>query len=161
VIAIISILTIITVSQFQTAQKKANDVARKGDLNALSKALEMYFTDYGKFPPASAGGIIQVLDNGVTGSAVWGGSFHDNASTPYVYMKVMPIEKRLTSFPYCYVTDPTGTMFGIFAMLENTTDSQCVMNGNAGAYSHCGGVKYCFAYVSPNITVSDLNGLVP
>lgn len=160
VISIISILTIITVAQFQTAKKKANDVARKGDLNALSKALEMYYADYGKFPIARTDGIIQVLDNGVSGTANWGGTFQDNKQ--YVYMKVMPKENILTNFPYCYVTDATGTNFGLFAMLETTTDSQCIMkpDRSAGAYHHCGR-NYCFAYVSPNISVTDLPASVP
>lgn len=164
VVAIISILTIITVAQFQTAQKKANDADRKGDLSALAKALEMYYTDYGKFPTASAGGIIQVTDNGKAvgvNNAVWGGTFTDNGSPPYIYMKVMPMEKNKSLPLYCYVTDATGTEFGLFAMMENTTDSQCIMNGGVGAYVHCGGQKYCFSYVSPNAAVSDLNGLIP
>ena len=149
-----SVLTVITVSQFQTAKKKANDVARKGDLNALAKALQMYYADYGRFP-ASSGGRIQI-----GGSALaWGGMFAD--STGYVYMKVLPEEKILkTTFPFCYVTDATGTKFGLFAMLENKADSQCVMNGANGSYTHCGR-NYCFAFVSPNTTATDLGGTMP
>jgi type II secretion system protein G len=159
VISIISILTIITVSQFQTAKKKANDVARKGDLSALSKALLMYYADYGKFPPSDSG-MIRVTDNvppAVAKDIEWGGEFSDNAVPPYVYMKVMPKEKNV-NFPFCYVADPTGQKFGLFAMLESTTDSQCIMNGANGMYNHCG-KHYCFAYVSPNAVVTDLNGL--
>ena len=161
VIAIISILTLITVSQFMTAKKKANDVARKGDLSALSKALLMYYADYGKFPTAAANGTVLVTDNADSSTASWGGTFTDNSSQHYVYMKVMPNEKILKNIQYCYVTDPSGTKFGIFAMLENTTDSQCIMSGPVGAYSHCGGKTYCFSYVSPNAVVSDFNGFIP
>lgn len=157
VIAIISILTIITVSQFSTAKKKANDVARKGDLSALSKALLMYYTDYGKFP-TSNGGLVHVTDNGGKDIS-WGGEFSDNSSAKYVYMKVMPSEKILKNIQYCYVSDASGTKFGLFAMLENTTDSQCTTNGVLNSYHHCG-KDYCFAYVSPNATVSDLDGLI-
>lgn len=156
VIAIISILTIITVSQFATAKKKANDVARKGDLSALSKALLMYYADYGKFP-TSSNGLVHVTDNGGKDIS-WGGEFSDNSAQKYVYMKVMPSEKILKNIQYCYVSDPSGTKFGLFAMLENTTDSQCSTNGVVNVYSHCG-TTYCFAYVSPNISVTDLNGL--
>lgn len=157
VISIIAILTIITVSQFQTAQKKANDAARKGDLSALAKALEMYYADYGKFP-TSNNGVIHV-PTGTGKDMIWGKSFDDNAATPYVYMKVLPLEKKFAAtFPYCYVTDGTGTKFGLFAMLENTADSQCdLLPADAAAYTHCGGKRYCFSYVSPNITVSDLS----
>ena len=160
VIAIISILTIITVSQFQTAKKKANDVARKGDLSALSKALLMYYTDYGFFPKSNAAGQIVVADNPpATRIIAWGGSFTDNAATPYTYMKVMPIEKP-TMPGYCYVTDANGTKFSLFAQLETTTDSQCSTNGAVNVYHHCGH-NYCFAYVSPNAVVSDFPPSVP
>ena len=165
VVAIISILTLVTVSQFQTARKKANDVARKGDLSALAKALEMYYADYGKFP-ISDNGLIKVTDNNGGKDIPWGGEFSDNSNPSYVYMKTTPQEKILAAtFPYCYVADAGGTKFGIFAMLENTTDSQCsttVVAGNTvGSYVHCGGKTYCFAYVSPNIVATDLGNTIP
>lgn len=159
VIAIMSILTVITVSQFQTAKKKANDVARKGDLNAVAKALQAYYADYGKFPE-SDNGMIKVVDNSREKNINWGGEFSDNASTPYIYMKVMPREEILDDFPFCYVSNGSDR-YGLFAMLENTTDSQCQMDGSVGAYSHCGGIRYCFAYVSPNVTADNLNSLNP
>lgn len=167
VITIISILTVITVAQFQTAQKKANDVARKGDINSMVKALEMYYADYGKFPtsqnsnPADASTYGKMIVNGVT--VDWGQQFADNGSPPYVYMKVLPMEKKKDLPRFCYVANAAGTSYGIFAMLENTSDSQCKMVGGVGAYTHCGNgsLHYCYSIVSPNITVSDLDGLAP
>jgi len=138
VISIMSILTIITVGQFNTARKKARDVQRKGDLNAMSKALQMYFADYGEFP----GGIF-----------VGGGEFRDN--TGYVYMKVMPEEKTPNMPDFCYVVSDDRKSFGLFAMLENTEDSDCHMTGAVGDYSHCG-ETYCYSVVSQNIIVDDL-----
>jgi type II secretion system protein G len=162
VIAIISILTVITVAQFDTAKKKANDVARKGDLSALAKALEMYYTDYGKFPLATNTGLVSVVDNGHAASPKvipWGGEFSDNSSTPYVYMKVMPIENIL-SIQYCYVTDAGQSKFALFAMLQNTGDSECSTNGVVNVYHHCGH-DYCYAYVSPNVTAVSFGGTMP
>jgi len=127
-----SILTVITVSQFQTAKKKANDVARKGDLNAVAKALQMYFTDYGILPVAS---------NGEISGASWGSEFNDGG---YVYMKVMPRENNLNLNAYCYKTDTDRKKYALFAELENENDPECV-----GEYV-CEGNEYCFAYVSPN-----------
>jgi prepilin-type N-terminal cleavage/methylation domain-containing protein len=165
VISIISILTIITVSQFTTAKKKANDVARKGDLNALSKALLMYYADYGYFPDASNSGgnlgKIVVTDNSKNVLKDWGKEFSDNSATPYVYMKTLPEEKILaTTYPFCYVVDATKTKFALFAMLENTGDPQCILNNGVGAYNHCGH-NYCFSFVSPNAAVSDFTGVTP
>ena len=82
------ILVTITVSQFQTAKKKANDVARKSDLNGVAKALQMYFTDYGIFPAANPAGKIMI-----GGAAIdWGSEFNDGG---YVYMKILPRKTKL------------------------------------------------------------------
>lgn len=148
VIAIIGILSSVTVAQFITAKKKANDVSRKSDLNGISKSLQMYFTDFGVFPDASADG--KMIVGGTTKD--WGGEFND--STGYVYMKVLPRENSLTGFPYCYKIDTDKKKFAIFAQLENVEDKECKDH----AYS-CGdgGSLYCFAYVSPNTSL-DSNG---
>ena len=132
VITIISVLTIITVSQFQTAKKKANDVARKGDLNALTKALQLYYADYGKFPPVD--------------KIIWGGTFIDQN---YVYMKVVPKENTYTSTnPYCYSVDASFKKYAIFAKLENANDIQCT-----GSYTCGEKTGYCYAVVSPNTSL--------
>lgn len=156
VITIISIITMITVGQFMTARRKAADGQRKGDINALSKALQMYYADYGKFPPASVNG---KLTNGSGTEIEWGEEFKDVSN--YVYMKVLPREKSDSLPDYCYVTDTNGSMYGIFAMMENTTDNQCIVTGGVGTYSHCGGNRYCYSYVSPNIIVTDLDSYIP
>ncbi|MFZ2153125.1 MAG: prepilin-type N-terminal cleavage/methylation domain-containing protein [Microgenomates group bacterium] len=142
VITIISILTIVTVSQFSTAKKKANDVARKGDLNGVSKALQMYFTDYGFFP------VKEAID------LTTGGTFVDASNPPYVYMKKMPVENYLTAYPYCYKVDTAinPKKYGLFAQLENTSDHEC-----SGSYS-CGGRTYCYGVVSPNTSLEEVSG---
>src|SRR5665648_524409 len=90
VISIMAILTMVTVSQFRTARKRANDVARKGDLNAVAKALQLYFADYGVMPDMDKpeGGQIKV------GSLVsaWGSEFKDGTTPAYIYMIKLPIE---------------------------------------------------------------------
>lgn len=140
VISIMSILTVITVAQFTTAQKKARDVSRKGDLNSLSKALLAYYADYGIFPD----------------TITWGGTFAD--SSGYTYMKVVPKENyQSASIPsFCYVVSADKKSFGLFSTLENTKDSDY-----KGPYTHCGGKNYYYFIVSPNIRVSNLTGVNP
>jgi prepilin-type N-terminal cleavage/methylation domain-containing protein len=142
VIAIISILTIITAAQFQTAMKKANDVARKGDLSALSKALTLYYTDLNKFPDANT------INNH------WGEELLDGS---YTYMKVMPKEKNTGLSPFCYIVggdDPAKpNKFALLAMLENKGDANCKMTGLVGFYTACSGKKYCYAVTSPNTSL--------
>lgn len=146
VISIMSILTVITVSQFVTARKRSRDVKRKGDLNSLSKALNMYFTDYGYFPVSNAGQ--------VTG-ANWGAEFNDGG---YIYMKVMPEEESL-SVPYCYVTED-GTepkKYALFANLEIESDPDLLDT----VQTHCGNKSYNYGIVSPNVGITDFNGTMP
>jgi prepilin-type N-terminal cleavage/methylation domain-containing protein len=144
VIAIISILTIITVGQFQTAMKKAHDVARKGDLSALSKALILYYADLNKFPLAAN------LDL----SAVGQGPLMDGS---YIYMKVLPKEKYLTT-PFCYIAggnDPNKpNKFALFAQLENTVDPDCKKDGDGNPYYAACGKHYCYAITSPNTSLN-------
>ncbi|MFA5025385.1 MAG: type II secretion system protein [Candidatus Shapirobacteria bacterium] len=153
VMAIMGILTSITAAQFQTAKRKANDVARKGDLNAVSKALQMYFADYGRMPAANAVGQIMVAGVGIS----WGGEFKD--SSGYIYMKQLPVESKLVGSPYCYKVGADGKSYALFAMLENETDSQCDRDkdGDADKTYDCGGNTdaYCFAYISPNISLNE------
>ena len=140
VMAIMSILVVISVSQFQTAKKKGNDVARKSDLNGVSKALQMYFADYGVMPSVTDGKINNVD---------WGGEFKDG---DYVYMKVMPKENSLSLPPYCYKTDASLKKYALFAQLENTVDKEC----DGHTYTCENGTSnktYCFAYVSPNTSL--------
>jgi len=148
VISIMAILTIVTVSQFRTARKRANDVARKGDLNSVAKALQLYFADYGKMPEAVDGQIkTDVIRK-------WGEEFKD--STGYIYMVKLPTENTDGWPQYCYKTDIDQKKYALFAKLEVQSDGEC--DGNS--YS-CGGVSgYCYANVSPNTSLDDDGNLL-
>jgi len=154
VASIMAILTIVTVSQFRTARKRANDVARKGDLNSVAKALQLYFADYGSMPEASPNGRIMINSNPIE----WGEEFKD--STGYIYMVKLPRENTTGDWPqYCYKTDATYKKYALFAKLEVTSDEECVDadNNGIGDYS-CGEFSgYCYANVSPNANL-DVNG---
>ena len=131
VIAIMGILTSITVSQFITAKKKANDVARKSDLNGISKALQMYFTDYGKMPAMSVDGKGKIMINSNTLN--WGDEFKDG---DYVYMIKLPKENNSAMAPYCYKTDSEKKQYALFAQLENTGDKECIGKYKCGNCDH-------------------------
>lgn len=154
VIAIISILTVITVSQFQTAKRKANDVARKGDLNSVSKALNMYYADYGVFPNADNGEIQVSNGSGGYTNVAWGGEFTDRG---YTYMKVMPHENKTGWQEFCYEVSADNKKFGLYAQLENKEDGDCSWTDGTktvGAYQ-CGGENYCYSVVSANAQLAD------
>ena len=160
VISIMAILTIVTVSQFRTARKRANDVARKGDLNAVAKALQLYFADYGVMPDDKVDGVVTgmiVINNK---SIEWDDEFKDASTTPYTYMIKLPFENTIGWPQYCYKTDTAKKKYALFAKLEVSSDKECKdVDGNSiGDYS-CGGVSgYCYATVSPNTSLDPTNG---
>lgn len=154
VISIMAILTIVTVSQFRTARKRANDVARKGDLNAVAKALQLYFADYGVMPQAHASGKIMINSSAIE----WGYEFKDG---DYTYMIKLPTENTIGWPQYCYKNEggTSPKKYALFAKLEVSSDSECkdVDSNSIGDYS-CGGVSgYCYATVSPNTSL-ETNG---
>jgi prepilin-type N-terminal cleavage/methylation domain-containing protein len=130
VIAIISILTIISVSSFRNAQIKARDAQRKSDLEQVSKALMLYYSDTGTFPASFNFG------NENPGFVVSG----------TIYMRKTPQDPKSPSSVYVYRTD--GKSFNLFANLESTKDSQL----NSGYWpSGVGiGVSYRYGVASPN-----------
>ena len=146
VMAIISILTIIAVSQFQNAKRKARDTQRKSDLNAVSKALQMFYTDYGEFPSTTPSGGVPSFDI----NNLFGGAFQD---VDYIYMKVMPVENSLVNHPYCYVVSGDNKSYGLFALLENTEDTQCAGND----YTCNSKSGYCYSVVSPNTKAGEMS----
>ncbi len=148
VIAIMSILTVITVSQFQNARKKARDVARKGDLNAVSKAIMMYYNDYSQLPAATTDGRLEIGGEVVE----WGGGEFKDA-TGYVYLKMMPRENSSGLPEYCYRVSTDGTKFALLSVLENSEDSE-YNKFDAAGYSGCG-ENYNYVYFSPNAGWSD------
>lgn len=140
VIAIIGILTIVSVSSFTSAVVKSKDAQRKADLDALSKALMMYYNDNGSFP-------VEDVINKNWGNITVG--FTGPNGT--VYMRKMPKDyKSTTFFNYVYKTDLDKKFFNLFANLENRNDDQCKKEtGDIGIYDVVG-VRYCYGISSPN-----------
>jgi len=160
VVAIMGILTMITVSQFTTARQKAHDVQRKADLSALRNALLMYYADYSVMPDSSPDGRVIVQDHAIAKVINWGEEFSDSAATPYVYMKVMPKENK-SDFPsYYYEQLESGKGFALYAALENEVDEDCrKVDGNPDLFrfSKGGGLNnYCLVFTSPNVDPADL-----
>ena len=61
VISIISLLTSIVLASINTARRKARDTARIRVAQELQKALALYFSDYGYYPPKTQADLINYL----------------------------------------------------------------------------------------------------
>ena len=137
VISIMAILTVVAVSQFNTAKIKARDTQRKTDIDAVAKAIDMYYADYGMFPEQ------EMLD--------WGGEFTDDSDgSDYVYMKVLPSESRLDS-QYCYLPSNDQTSYLLFANMEGDG----AVTGDYAVNSDQCDDEYNFVKTAANTTVDE------
>lgn len=140
VMSIIGVLATIISTGFRSAQARGRDAERKSDLKQIAGALELYFTDYGKYPDTLP---------------AWGTQFSDSKT---VYMKSLPVDP-VDSYNYLYriVDNPTNQKFQLFAHLENTEDPDC-LGGNCKTSPVnylCGSQKCNFAVTSPNVDYNE------
>src|SRR4030042_3819461 len=149
VMAILGILTVITLGNFRTSQIKARDAQRKSDLRQISNALEAYYNDYTRYPSANtAGKMLACLCEEGDEPCDWDSEagyreFCDANST--VYMSKVPGDPvSSTDFPYCYQSD--GSYYKIYAKLENEKDPEAKLDVPCGG----GTQKYNFGIASSN-----------
>lgn len=156
VMAILGILVTLVAGGFRSAQLRGRDAQRKSDLKQISHSLELFYSDYGKYPSDSTGAISACPYDPVAGGGTvcnWGSSeFTDGKTT---YFKAVPKDPNSSQkYFYRLVSGSANKKFQIFARLENTQDPAC-LGGNcanptvpvpAGA---CGG-NCNFAVTSAN-----------
>jgi prepilin-type N-terminal cleavage/methylation domain-containing protein len=148
VMSIMGILTIMVSSSFKTVQMKARDTRRKSDLNAISKALNTYFVDYGVYPEDGEDSLIKLDSVG-----------NDFFYNDILYIKELPVEETRNIENYVYITSDggiggSGKSFRLFAELENEDDSGCFSD-----FDYCpddyngveGKDNCCYGVSSPNI----------
>lgn len=151
VISILGVLATIGLTAFTSSQARGRDAQRKSDLKQISSSLELYYSDYGKYPDSSAGKIAGCPSTTQT-PCTWGsGSFTDTKTT---YFKVLPKDPT-NGQQYFYKTVSINSVanqgFQIFTFLENSQDQSIIPN-----LSETCGTKTCnFALTSPNTTPTD------
>lgn len=134
VLAILSILAGIGFGQYKRSQMKARDAQRKGDLDNVARALEMYYNDFQSYPASDTEGRIVIGES----SLLWGGSFETDEA---IYMKVLPEDPydTLGDHQYCYEYNATDKYYYIYSFLENEQDSDYgtyTCAGNEDAYHY-------------------------
>lgn len=183
VMALMGILAVITYSQYGSAQMKARDVVRKNDANAIKKALDYIYADYGKMYQ-------EIIPQGETGlNSKLNLDPGDNQVSllgpdGYKYMENVPRELRpstnsnsqLSLNKYCYLSNKAQKKYAIFVNLENKSDSDCkiykldpcgLVNGvqkadnidcglwnSSSGYGNCG-LYYNYAMLSTSASVND------
>ena len=130
VIAIIGILAGFAIASFTSAQQKARDSKRKGDIDALVKALELSKTDS-------------------TGGAYYPSAISTASLVTPNYIKAIPTDASSLNCGegagvYCYNATPAActtacTGHTITACLENNNDYQGITKPASGDGSTCTG----------------------
>jgi len=141
VIVILGVLMTIGTFAFQSSAAKGRDARRKSDLEALSKALDMYNNDRGKYPAGDNGiikgcGAAYDLSCGnmgcsadadptcLAGNKFWGGN---TISSPLaIYMTKLPVEPsygRRYYYESVNVGSGTNNGFRLYTRLENLQDA--------------------------------------
>lgn len=148
VIVILAILTTIGLGSFASSQIKSRDSRRKVDLQNVSRALEVYYNDKGKYP-ISTGNI------GIIGQA-WGDPFVDPYNpTETLYMNVLPTDP--SEFAY-YYESADGSFYQLYAYLENENDQSLIKDDDgvvmvyAGTDCTIGTCNYGIASTNANLT---------
>ena len=132
--AILGILATVGLVSFRTAQMRGRDAERKSDLKQISNALELYYSDYRRYP--------------VSASFPWGAEFKDVKGT--TYMKKVPQDPGAGS--YVYDVSTSNNKYRLFAHLENTEDKNII----TGLTVPCGtGITCNFSITSPNTTPTE------
>jgi general secretion pathway protein G len=149
VMAILGILTVITLANFRTSQIKGRDAQRKSDLRQIANALEAYFNDHSQYPDATAtGGKINACGcDGGPLSCNWEDDsgqreFCDKNNT--VYMSKIPGDPLGEEQTYCYYSE--NNLYRLYAKLENKNDPDFLPSDAAKS---CG-ANYNFGIASSN-----------
>lgn len=154
VITILGILATIGLGAFTSSQARSRDVQRKSDLRQISSALELFYSDYGKYPSSNNGAIQSCKYNSTTATGtncIWGdtgsaGNFTDGKTT---YFQALPKDPSSNlHFYYRVVNNSNNQAYQLFAYLENTQDQSRI----SGLTYSCGSYNCNFAITSANTT---------
>ncbi len=152
VMAIMALLVGLGLRTFGSVQQKSRDNKRKQDLQNLSKALELYYNDYQRYPDGS--GQIMGCGANATEECDWGGVWQ-NTSDQTLYMSKIPQDPG--GGQYYYSAQSQGTAYRLFAYLENTEDENIVLNGSGNPAYYSG--TYC-RIINATLTNNTCNYLI-
>lgn len=103
--AIVAIVSGALWGNFFSSLSKGRDSRRKQDVQAVAKALELYYADGRAYPTALPS---------------WGAPFANQSNTAVIYMQKLPNDPAYPNATYCYTS--TGAFYKLYANLENKGD---------------------------------------
>lgn len=161
VMAILGVLVTLVVGGFRTAQMRGRDSKRKSDLKEIANALEVFYSDHGKYPDASGGQIQACPYDPSEESTDCGWGVREFTDDKTVYFRIMP-KDPVSSQNYVYraqMIEDSGNnqKYQLFARLENPEDQNCLGGDCANSpVAHSCGVYTCnFAVTSSNASSTE------
>lgn len=124
VFGIISVIATATIAVLDpvTQFKKASDARKKSDLSQVSKVVETYYQDHGRYPENGSSGDFRI--KALDGTMVdWGESW-----SPYITQ--LPKDPFAPSKNYVYFATPDGQAYYLYATLDLDNDPQLCDDGN-------------------------------
>lgn len=122
VIAMLGILATIIFGSYLSSLKKGRDSRRKQDLEQVSRALELYYSEQGRYPEESEVVFGQKLDN------------PNSDDDDIFYMKQLPTDP-MSGYSYVYRTTNQQD-YQLYACLENDDDLDYNLSDFSG--TNCG-----------------------
>lgn len=123
VVALIMILSSVTVGSYLQATIRSKDTARKSDLNQIVKALESFNTDVGRYPLSVTNEdyihCYNKVSGAVTNPACPGNKLYASIDGSRIDYMLIPTDPDPNQ-KYVYISD--GSSFSIYSALENTSD---------------------------------------
>jgi type II secretion system protein G len=136
VMAILAILMAVGAGAFTSSMRKGRDSTRKANLRSITTALDMYYSDKGKYP-VGVNGEIRGCGSDAAPTLCTDGVFKDVNNT--LYMAKIPSDP-ISSLKYYYVS-ASGVQYQIYAHLENGQDPMLISTtyncDNAGGTMLC------------------------
>lgn len=156
VMAILAVLSVAGFSSFTSSQQKGRDAKRKSDLNNVTKTLEMYYNDRGRYPSSSTGRIVACGDS-CAAACTWGATdtsicmIKGMTGTAVNYMQTIPKDPS-SNQSYYYTSDAQGSYYVLYAHLENPNDPAIITDTSNADCSTLTGVQVCnFGVSSTNV----------
>jgi type II secretion system protein G len=135
VIVVIGILAAITIVAYNGVQARARDTTRKSDLSIIAKAINLYYSDNGAYPPGAAGWCTELSNP----------PYPQTRDALKTYIAKVPQDPKYANVPLDYFYRNNGTGFDLYAQMEGTGNGSyssggCVtIGGSAVSYNYAYG----------------------
>lgn len=117
--SILAILSTLVAINIQGNLAKARDGRRKSDLSQIKTSLNLYYNNYGYYPPSNDS--THQITGCDSGDCAWGSAWTKSNTN---YMKILPADPlNNATYKYGYQRPTSdGNSFTLWARLEATTD---------------------------------------